>query len=345
MARLVARAAAVALLGIGAGASLAPSALAQGGESPSPTLDAEPGATTFEGPRDQIVLSGAVQVRRGDEVGEIVVLHGTADVAGIARGDVIVLDGRILVTGQVSGSVVSIDGAVTLGPNAHVLGSVIARDEIRIAGGAVVEGDVREGTAFVLRTPADLFGAYATWFAVSVSTLLLGVALVGFAGRASEAVADATATAPWAAAGLGLALAAGIPILAVLAAVSLVGLPLGLSVLLAFWFVLSLGFAWTVFAIGRLLWRAPRSRWLALLFGWLVVSAVSAIPYAGGAAWFVGAVLGLGSAVVALHRARDPRERRAVAMGGRHRTGGRMLEPDAPAVVPGEPRLQQETKR
>ena len=53
-------------------------------------------------PKDLIVLSGDVFVRRGQEVGEVVVLHGAVVVAGVARGDVVVIDGRITVTGQVS---------------------------------------------------------------------------------------------------------------------------------------------------------------------------------------------------------------------------------------------------
>ena len=108
----------------------------------------EPGAAE---PRDQIVLSGDVQVRRGQEVGEVVVLHGTATVAGVVRGDVVVLDGRIRVTGQVSGAVVSVGGSVTLGPSSRVLGDVLAHERVVAAPGARVDGDVREGVAFTFR--------------------------------------------------------------------------------------------------------------------------------------------------------------------------------------------------
>ena len=86
-------------------------------------------------PRDQIVLSGDVQVRRGQEVGEVVVLRGTATVAGVVRGDVVVLDGRIDVTGQVSGAVVSVGGSVALGPSSRVLGDVLAHDRVIAAPG------------------------------------------------------------------------------------------------------------------------------------------------------------------------------------------------------------------
>ena len=110
---------------------------------------AQTGSTDAE-PRDQIVLSGDVQVRRGQEVGEVVVLRGTATVAGVVRGDVVVLDGPIDVTGQVSGSVVSVGGSVALGPSSRVLGDVLAHDRVIAAPGARVDGDVRQGVTLSL---------------------------------------------------------------------------------------------------------------------------------------------------------------------------------------------------
>src|ERR671925_168359 len=90
----------------------------------------EPGTPGSADPRDLIVLSGDVNVHRGEDVGEVVLLHGTATIAGVVHGDVVVLDGHIDVTGQVSGAVVSLNGPVTIGPNAQVLGDVIARDRL-----------------------------------------------------------------------------------------------------------------------------------------------------------------------------------------------------------------------
>lgn len=290
--------------------------------------------------RDQVVLSGEVSVRRGEEVGQVVVFRGRVSVAGVARGDVLVLSGRVEVTGQVSGSVVSLSGPVVLGPNAHVLGDVVARDRIRISGGAVVEGRVREGTAFTFRSPIDLFGPLATWFAVAVSTLALGALLLLLGPRASEAVAAAGVGSPLAAAGIGLAMAIAVPIVAVLAVASFVGLPFGLAVLLALWLALSVGFAWAVFALGRRLWGPRRSRWLALLIGWAAASAISAIPVVGGVVWVGGAVFGLGATAIAVRRAGA---RPTVRPGGRHRAGAKMPAPsEEPAPLVREVAMEQE---
>jgi hypothetical protein len=244
----------------------------------------------------------------------------------VVHGDVVVVDGPIDVTGHVSGSVVSVSGRVTVGPNAQILGDVIARGRIRIDEGARVDGRIRANTAFAWRTPIEVFGPFATWLAVAVSTLVLGALLLLLAPRGGDAVAAAALGSPLASGGIGLGVFVALPVLAALAVVSLVGLPLGVALLLSLLLLYSVGFAWAVFAVGRAIWRAPRSRWLALLIGWALVAAVAAIPYVGGAVWFVGAVLGLGATTVATWRARGA--------GGRHRPGGKM--PAEPVVVVSE---------
>ena len=42
------------------------------------------------------MLSGTVTVPRGRSVGEVVVFHGRAVVAGVVVGDVVVLDGPVV---------------------------------------------------------------------------------------------------------------------------------------------------------------------------------------------------------------------------------------------------------
>jgi hypothetical protein len=264
-------------------------------------------------PEDQIVLSGSVTVPRGKEAGEIVVFHGSATIAGVARGDVVVLDGPIVVNGQVSGSVIAVTGDVTLGPGAQVLGDVKAGGTVAVDASAKVSGGVRDGVDWTLRGALDGVARFVVWLALAVSTLLLLVALVLVAPRGADAVHLAVTTGPWASAGWGLGALVGLPVLAVLLVVSVLGMPLGLTLLLALAFVLFVGFALSAWVVGRLLWRPPRSRWLALLFGWLVASAVLLVPYAGGTLWVVGSGFGLGAAIVATWRARGHR--------GRHRPG------------------------
>jgi hypothetical protein len=276
-------------------------------------LTAPAAAAASSEPQDQIVLSGTVDVARGQEVGEVVVLHGSVSVAGVVDGDVVVLDGRIAVTGQVSGAVVAISGPVFIGPDAQIGGDVIVRDTLTVKPGATIGGQVRRGTAFTFRTPIRAVGRFGSWLAVATSTLILGLLLILIAPRAADAVASVASGSPWVCLGWGAAAFVGIPVIAVLSVVSLLGLPFGLALLLSLLLLYSAGYVWSVWALGRLLWKPPRSRALAFLFGWLIVSAVAAIPVVGGIVWLAGSVFGLGAMSVATWRARGS--------GGKHRGG------------------------
>ena len=274
-------------------------------------------------PFDQVVLSGDVFVRRGEEVGEVVVVRGRVFVAGVVRGDVIVLKGRIEVTGQVSGSVVNVSGSVTLGSSSHVAGDVLAGESVRLAEGAVVDGDVRSSVTFALTGPIEALGRFAPWLAVWASVLALGFALLLLAPRGADAVAVATRSAPWASVGWGVAASVALPLLGAAAVISLVWLPLGLGLLAALFLLYSVGIAWSAFALGRLIWREPRGRVLAFAFGWAILAALAVLPVVGGVLWAAAAVVGLGAMTVAAWRARRAAER----PGGRHRPGGKMPEP------------------
>jgi hypothetical protein len=281
-------------------------------------------AAALADPPDQIVLSGALLVPRGTDVGEVVVVHGSVRVDGVAEGDVVVLDGSVVVHGQVGGSVVAINGRVTLGPDAQVNGDVTARGAIDAAGGAKVGGRLREHVAFAWRKPIEVVGRFASWLAVSVSTLLLGLLAVMLAPRALDAVAGVARAAPWRAAGWAIGIAVGVPVVIVLAVASLVALPLGLVVLLGLALLVFVGYVLSAYAVGRAV-HPSGNRALALTIGWVILRAIAAIPVVSGITFGIAGVYGLGSTIVATWRAR--------AIAGRHR-GGRKADVTAPAAVP-----------
>lgn len=270
-------------------------------------------------PRDQIVLSGDVFVRRGQEVGEVVVLRGHVVVAGVARGDVVVIDGDITVRGQVSGSVVSVDGPVVLGPSSQVRGDVLARDEVAESGGARVDGDVREGSTFAVGTPIRALGSYAPWLAIWLSVLALGLLLLWLAPRAADATVRAALGSVWPSAGWGVVAFVALPLAGLIGLFTLALLPLGIGILLALFLFYSIGLAWSAFVLGRRLWREPRGRLLARLFGWVILAAAGAIPFVGGVVWLAGSAFGLGACAIAIWRSRVAG--RARTTGGRHRAG------------------------
>ena len=276
---------------------------------------------------DQIVLSGSVDVPRGEAVGEVVVFSGRVTIDGVARGDVVVFQGNVTVRGEVDGSVIAADGVVRLGRSARVGGDVVTADVARSAGGAAGGGALRQHVRFSLEGPLAALGKLLGPAAVAISVLLAGLALLAFVPRGADAVAGTLTDAPLASLGWGILVAFGAPMTAVALSVLVLGLPLGLAILfsLGLWWLLGLTFA--AWCAGRALIRPPRGRFPAFLAGWAILAAVSLVPILNVAVWTLPAVVGLGAAVVAAWRSGAGRGR------GRHRKGGSREAPVEAGVL------------
>jgi hypothetical protein len=303
-----------------AAASIASVLLAGSATAQTPTPAPAPRAAA-----DQIVLSGRVFVPRGASAGEIVVLRGRAIVAGVATKDVVVVDGPILVTGQVAGSVVAIGGDVTLVDSAQIGGDVLAAGDVRAAPGAQVAGEIRSRVRFTLSGRLGVAARFVSWIAVSISTLLLGLAVIWLVPLGADRAVEAARTAPWATIAWGAFAAVFVPVLSIALLASVVALPLGLALLLALTFLAFMGYAVAVMAVGRFV--VPRgSRTLGLLAGWAILRAIGLIPVVSGITFGLAALAGIGAVVVATWRARGR------AGKGKHRPG-RAATPDGADVV------------
>jgi hypothetical protein len=277
---------------------------------------------------DQVVLSGSVVVPRGERVGEVLVFTGSVVVNGVVEGDVVVFEGPVTIAGHVSGSVIAADGPVTLAESARIGGDVSAPIPIVEEPGAEVRGTVREDVRFSLEAEVGALGELLGPVAIAVSILLAGLLLLAIAPRGADASASALASAPLASVAWGLLVLIGVPILAVALSVLVLGLPLGLALLLSLGFWWLVGLTLAAWCTGRALVRPPRGRSLAFLAGWAIVAAVGLVPTINAAAWVLGAIVGLGAAVVATWRARH-----GGGPPGRHRRG--LGVPDEEAAAAG----------
>jgi hypothetical protein len=270
--------------------------------APVPAL-AEDEATT-DGDDSLVVLTGGAYLAPDRAVDTVVVFDGDTVLEGAVLDAVVVFNGATTISGSVDGDVVVFRGKLTLTDGAVVTGNVFAQDR-DIAPGARVDGDV-SGIARItwgLRW-AGWIAAIAVWFAISVSVLVLGLLLLWLVPRGLEAALASARTALAASIGWGVGLFFGLPILAVLAIATLVGIPLGIGVLMALGLVFGIGQTTAAFLLGRTIIGEPRSRILAFLAGWAILSGLALIPGVGGLLWFAGTVFGLGTIAVATWRGR-----------------------------------------
>jgi hypothetical protein len=271
----------------------------------------------------QVVISGDVNVPRGSTVGDIVVVDGSVDVAGRVDGDVIAVSGPVRVAGTVDGSISAVSDRVTLLPGARVTGDVRYGDERpAIARSAKVGGEVSdEGWSELADFPWGAVGAVGWWLAVSISTLVLGLVLLALAPRAADAAVDTARTRLGVSLAWGAGLFFGLPLVAVVALITLIGFPLGLGLLLALIPLAGLGYVTTAYLLGRVLLKDAPGRIASFLVGWGLLRVAAIVPFLGVLAWLAAIVVGLGVLLVTLWRTRAPAVGPAPAGSGRVPTG------------------------
>jgi hypothetical protein len=257
-------------------------------------------AQDAQGPEAFVVLSGRADVPQGQQVGDLVVFHGSSTVDGTVDGSLTAFDAPVTIAGRVNGDVVAFNGRVELRSGANVSGDVVSRDAPVVASGATIGGERRRVQTNFNWKGFGWAGRLAWWLAVSVSTLVVGLVLLWLVGRGAGRILEAGRTRVGPAIGWGLLLFFGLPILAVIALVTLVGIPLGLGLLAALGLIYALGYSASAWILGRSLLRAPAAWVVAFLVGWAILRVVALIPILGGLVWFVAVVFGLGALVVAL---------------------------------------------
>ena len=252
-----------------------------------------------------VVLSGPADVPRGRLVGDLVVFHGSSTVDGTVNGSLTAFDAPVTISGRVLGDVVVFNGRVQLASGADVTGDVVSQNDPIVAPGARIGGTTRRVQTHVNWDGFGWAGALAWWVAVSISTLLIGLLLLWLTGRGANRIEDAGRTRIGPSIGWGLLAFFGLPILAVIALVTIVGIPLGLAVLAALALIYTLGYTATAWIVGRRILRARTGWVVAFLLGWGILRVLALIPVVGGLIWFVAVVFGLGALAVAIWRARS----------------------------------------
>jgi hypothetical protein len=261
-------------------------------------------AQDAQGAEAFVVLSGRADVPQGQQVGDLVVFHGSSTVDGTVDGSLTAFDAPVTIAGRVNGDVVVFNGRVGLRSGANVTGDVVSQAAPVVASGATIGGERRRVQTNVRWEGFGWAGRLAWWLAVSVSTLVVGLVLLWLIGRGTAWILEAGRTRVGPAIGWGLLVFFGLPILAVIALLTVVGIPLGLGLLAALGLIYALGYSAAAWILGRSILRAPPAWIVAFLVGWGILRVVALIPILGGLVWFAAVVFGLGALVVAVWRAR-----------------------------------------
>lgn len=278
----------VPIVGLLLGAALASAAIAQ-----TPVVGEA---------RDQIVVTGSLDVPAGETVDAAVILNGPATIDGTVTGTLVVVNGRTEISGQVDEDVVVVNGSLLVRSGARIGGSVYTREPTTIEDGATVAGGVHGIANRVGVKRLNFAGRLVWWIGYSISTLILGLLLLAFAPSLDRALIRAARDRLGASLGFGAALFFLVPIAAVVFLAIIVAIPLGLFVLLALALIDTVGYVAGAHAVGRMLVKEPSSRSLAFLAGWAILRGLGLIPIVGSLVWLVTSMLGLGLLAVSARR-------------------------------------------
>ena len=262
---------------------------------------AAPAAGAHSGPHDRVVIAGGTTVRKDETVRTVVVVDGPVKIAGRVTKDLVVVHGRTTISGSVGGTVTAVSERARLLPGARVGGDLLYGDEKpSIASCAHVDGKVRdEGWSDVGKGPFQWLATLVLWLGVTVSTLVLGFALLGLAPRAAEAASRIAAERTTAAAIWATVLFFGLPLAVVLLIGSVFGIPLGLALLLALVPLAAIGYVTSCWVVGRRVVRGNTSRFVVFLAGWGILRAIALVPFLGVLVWIVASAFGLGLLLLA----------------------------------------------
>jgi hypothetical protein len=249
--------------------------------------------------RDQVLIAvnGDVTLPAGETADVIVVVEGTAHIAGTVR-TVVVVEGTAVFDSARVDAVWAIRSDVALQPGTVVTGDVMTLDaNVQRLGDAQVTGAVTEITPAIVALGTVLAPvAILFWFGFGLATLAAGLLLAGLAGRQVRQTEQVISREPVPVLLAGIAGLLVVPALAVLLMISVLGAPLGLGILFAAWpLVAYLGYlvagTWIGdWVLGRMQPGRVRERpFLASVVGLVLLQLVGLIP-----------VVGLASAIASL---------------------------------------------
>jgi hypothetical protein len=243
-----------------------------------------------------VVAAGEVSLE-GDVKRSVDIMgSGNADVSGSVGRDLTIFGGRSL----------------TLTDTARVGGNLSARvrelKDVHIADGATIAGK-RDIQLQVRQSPYShprFYFHQAIWFASAMLVGWLGLVFFpGFFRATTQAVGSG-----WTSLGLGIGVLAGAPVAMIVIAITLVGFPISLMLLVVYLTALYLAKIWVGAFLGWLLLKpagGTKGDWvLGLLVGLLIITIVGYIPYLGGLVRLGVVCLGLGAFAAQLYRASRP---------------------------------------
>jgi hypothetical protein len=241
-------------------------------------------------------ITGDVTVAKDQVVSNVVVIDGTVTVDGTVQESLTVISGTAIVNGSVHGDITVISGTLDLRSGAQVASLNLIDSDLVRADGVTVTGAISQHDG--IEVPTGLIAALSVyfWLALTATIIAAGLVFAGIGGRQLNGAAQVMTGDPLNALLGGVFLWIGLPIVAVIAMLTLVGIPFGLGILLvalpALWF---LGYIVAGAWLGNIILRRDTTAahpLLATALGVLLLQLGLLVPVVGAVVAFLAGAWG-----------------------------------------------------
>ena len=261
-------------------------------------------------------INDPLTIESNETVAMIVGIHNEATIDGTVTDVAFIIDGTLIVNGTVNGSIASFSSHVIVNAGAVVNDISLQNSTIEIAPGAQVRGQTQvHGTFFLLEWWSSPVFALVMWVLTTLFVVAGGIIFTLAAGRQFPIYVNATSRHIGQNILRMIMLWIGIPIVALLVMVTIIGIPLGLMliglVLPGLWW---LGYSVVGARIGSVILRPFGSDYsaakavAATAIGMLALQLLTLAPYIGGTVIFFCGAYGSGALVYHLMRGRHERQ-------------------------------------
>jgi len=261
-------------------------------------------------PGDKLVLGGTYTLHAGETLRNLTVVGGDVvlEAGSTIQDHVFLFGGQLTINGQVQEDVHAYGGQLNLGRTAVVGGAVsMLGAQLDRADGAQVGGEVSTGTLtpFNFRLPhipngnntaAGVLGQVLWLGAQTVGLTLLALLAVLLAPKVIERAGDAALGRPWEAGGVGLLIAIVTRPILVAIAITIIGIPVSLLLVLLAVALLTFGWIAVGLEVGKRLAVAFQADWplvvdatLGTMLLSLIANGIGLTPCIG---WIVPVVVG-----------------------------------------------------
>ena len=267
--------------------------------SASQTIPSRPPGSTADDV--QIRINGPVHIAAPDTASAVWVVNHNATIDGVVREGLGVINGTARISGRVEGGVVVVNGRLELEPGARIDRDVMLyRSTMTRANDVVISGVVHDQTGFSIGVGA----MWLMWLSFTIVVVLAGLVFAELAPttlaecvrQLSEHSGQSVLTA--------LGVAGSVPGLALICFTTVIGIPLGLTLLFVVIPALTfLGYLVAGAALGSAVggWfvtsggHAGRSVRVAI--GLVTLQVVVALPVIGGLIGLIASLVGVGALV------------------------------------------------